>query len=159
MGNKVSKQKIYFYNDHQYYTHEAVKKVYIDPRTGIQIKKKIKKLILVLMHNKLLILDNYKYLLCELNYTNIMSWKADVISKCIKISYLGDNNLIILKCKNPKSLSQKLLNITEALANNNLRRLYNLEGYNYDSYSDNSSDEEIDSYHETDNRSFNSYPD
>ena len=160
MGNNISSNKINYNKDPKYYTHEKVKKIYIDPGTGIKIKKNIKKLIFVLMHDKILILDDYKYFLWRLNYTDVISWKADIISSCIKISYLGVDKLIILKCKNPKSLSQKLLNITKALVNNDLLSLYNLEGYNYDSCSDDLSDEEAESYIESfDSRSFSSLPD
>lgn len=159
MGNNISSNKINYNKDPRYYAHEKVKKIYIDPGTGIKINKKIKKLIFVLMHDNILILNNNKYLLYRLNYTGIRSWKVDIISNCIIISYLGVDKLIILKCKNPKSFSQKILNMTKALAENNLLTLYNLEGYNYNSYSDNSSNEETDSYFEIDNKSLNSYPD
>ena len=144
MGNILSKRKkIYFFNDSKYYYHENVKKIYIDSETGVYIKKKNKKLILVLMHDNILILDNNGYLLQRLDYNKIVSWKSDLITRFIKISYLDNNKLIVLKSLNPRILSKKILNITKALSNNDLRSLYNLEGYNYDNtFLYNSSDED-----------------
>ena len=122
---------------------DDVKKIYIDSETGVYIKKKNKKLILVLMHDNILILDNNGYLLQRLDYNKIVSWKSDLITRFIKISYLDNNKLIVLKSLNPRILSKKILNITKALSNNDLRSLYNLEGYNYDNtFLYNSSDED-----------------